>query len=816
MAAIIQKPDTLSLTGNMKKFILSSGTVVSFTLKEGAVVLLDATYEPGTDGRVTIDVRDIVESRLSYSISNEHFYPQTGIVSDFTAIIDGSPTTFRAIRAGVANLADTPANWLSGNFLTWQPVSKQVTYYSPEWITYYATQSSAIKLKSYYDNGSSEIITLGEIDSGYAYTANVQYAVVAGRLGQKYPQYYEVYAENKSGARLSYIQRYLYSEVKSEQEQWFLFENSLGGLDTIRAHGDTDFTGEHQHKISTTGDESSEYDIDTKRKYNKNTGHLDEYERRWLLDFFPSRAKYIYTAGAFRKIVVSESDVKYSASELPSSYTFKYSFSDALPFLNLIRNEESIPENITIPDIDSPDFILPPRLAEYPRVPLSEGVMLPAFEPHSETPGITTVGEILAAAVIEVLGRIQAGEGGGELVEVLRSTDPRDPSDFSVFSSLATMLKINQAIEGINLDGLDEKYISKTKPDEAREVISFLEGLISHGLSKLAELQVDGNSLFNGLVKFAGDMISGDFLDGLTGFGGKINNGHATLRSLTVWEWFRAVEYVFNRVDIISGDLWLAAGKGKIRSVDTVQKVVELELEDGEIGAIDVDDICMGIFHSINPEENATTNYDDSKGNRRYAGYYTSYFRIIQVLDQRKTKFRYELRNLSSSYPEQFHPCPQMKFTSYGNFTNPDRQNSTYFSRDYLRFLKGVRTWEFSLSNIGAQLGNMDNLNVFGLNTTGYSLYANNVYFTGIIYQISQLIQEELDKQQVGGKNLLREYDIRFNFKYWGGTGEFIEVDLDALQNLPILSVSPTEVAWVYPEHYSELYVTSNTNWNIN
>lgn len=395
--------------------------------------------------------------------------------------------------------------------------------------------------------------------------------------------------------------------------------------------------------------------------------------------------------------------------------------------------------------------------------------------------------------------------------ELIKVDDETELTDENVMSSLRVIAEILS-----NNEELKNIFLSKVGEDEAAELITFLKGLVSHGLSKLAELQVDGNSLFNGLVKFAGDMISGDFLDGLAGFGGKINNGHATLRSLTVWEWFRAVEFVFNRVDIISGDLWLAPGKGKIRSVDTVQKVVELELEDGEIGAIDADDICMGIFHSINLDDNSTVNYDDSKGNRRYAGYYTSYFRIIQVLDQRKTKFRYELRNLSSSYPEQFHPCPQMKFTSYGNFTNPDRQNSTYFSRDYLRFLKGVRTWEFSLSNIGAQLGNMDNLNVFGLNTTGYSLYANNVYFTGIIYQISQLIQEELDKQQVGGKNLLREYDIRFNFKYWGGTGEFIEVDLDALQNQPILSVSPTEVAWVYPEHYSELYVTSNTNWNIN
>lgn len=402
MATVVQKPDSLSLSGNLKKFILSSGTVITFQLKEGSTVLLDATYEPGDNGRVTIDLRDIIESRLSYLISHENFYTQPNIAKTFTAVIDGTETTFRAIRAGISNLNDTPTNWLSGNFLTWQPVNKQVTYYSTEWITCYATADCAMKLKAYFNDGTSQVKTLGTMAAGNAYTANVQYAVIAGLLGQLYPQHYEVYVENGFGTRLTYIQRYLYSEVKSEQEQWFLFENSLGGLDTIRASGDTDFTGEHEHKIAKSEDVSLEYDVDTERLYNKNTGYLNEYERKWLLDFFPSKAKYIYTAAALRSIVVSESNVEYSASDLPCSYTFKYAFSDASPFLNLIRNEELIPENIVIPDIDSTDFSLPPRLSEYPRVQLHEGVIFPVFDPHSEQPGITTFGRLIERMVQDV------------------------------------------------------------------------------------------------------------------------------------------------------------------------------------------------------------------------------------------------------------------------------------------------------------------------------------------------------------------------------------------------------------------------------
>ena len=106
--AIIQQPDALSMSGNMKKFIVSSGTQISFELKEGDTVLLSATYEPGMDGRATIDIKDIIESRLNYIIKYDNIYEQTELVKSFTATIDGVTSAFKVIRSGVANLQDTP------------------------------------------------------------------------------------------------------------------------------------------------------------------------------------------------------------------------------------------------------------------------------------------------------------------------------------------------------------------------------------------------------------------------------------------------------------------------------------------------------------------------------------------------------------------------------------------------------------------------------------------------------------------------------------------------------------------------------------
>lgn len=45
-------------------------------------------------------------------------------------------------------------------------------------------------------------------------------------------------------------------------------------------------------------------------------------------------------------------------------------------------------------------------------------------------------------------------------------------------------------------------------------------------------------------------------------------------------------------------------------------------------------------------------------------------------------------------------------------------------------------TWEFTKSMIAMQDGDLSNLNIFGLNMTGYSAYLNNIYMTGTIEQL--------------------------------------------------------------------------------
>ena len=508
MATIIDKPDALSLSGNMRRFVLGAKEAVSFILKKGTATLLEQSYEPGPDKMVTIDVREVVESQLSYTLDTaQEIYSQNTIFADFTATIDGTSHSFRAIRCGIADLADTPGNWLKSHFLTWQPKIKEVTYYSPEWLTYYAISDCTVKAKATFPDKSSSTTSLKGMTAGECVTLNLQYAIVAKLFGNKYPSYLEVYAE-AGGARLSVSQFYKFTDIHSEDEQWFLFENSLGGMDTFRAHGVNRLQAEHGHLIAELGENLSEYDVETDRKFVKNTGFLDDYSRRWLLDFFPSRAKYIYEASMIRRIIVTESDATYTSNDLPSSYTFTYRLSEISRYLNLIRNEKELPDNLTVPNLSSPDFIFPPRLAELPRQELGEGVLFPAFDPKASVATFGSIHDTIRNSIIKELGDTwraivneAGGSGGtGDGLYHIKLDDLTEPSDENGFTALRTLKEILKPISA-----LDDRYLRKDIDDTAAGNITFEKDIILAGLDSSIYSDRDANGFGheNGFRLFA-------------------------------------------------------------------------------------------------------------------------------------------------------------------------------------------------------------------------------------------------------------------------------------------------------------------------
>lgn len=310
----------------------------------------------------------------------------------------------------------------------------------------------------------------------------------------------------------------------------------------------------------------------------------------------------------------------------------------------------------------------------------------------------------------------------------------------------------------------DRLYLRKDGVEDIEEG----EVTFTKDVKVLGGTEHQGRTWHRGGAVFGRDGYAG----GMTGFGGRVDEyGNAEFDSMTVRRFLEVPEYRYNRISINAGNSWRAPGGGIIEAVviDTepyVPPTIEdededvaaqageaeatdggeattgtifLKLEEGETGAVAVNDICMGIYHDERDTGgNATEDADDGKGNFSFAGFSTCYFYITEVnAGAGNASFRYALRGTDGSWKHSKHPEVGMHFVAYGNFTDKDRQTSRYSTRTYERYLKDVDDWEFTARNIGAQFGDLSNLSLFGIQMAGYSAYLNNIYMKGRIEQLA-------------------------------------------------------------------------------
>lgn len=776
MIQVLLYPDALSMVGSMNAFEIFSTSkadvVFALRYKGSSANIVQHTYTPNDKNRITLSVKDIILPLLSFEVKDSSEpYAQPNIMKSFVATLyevgsEGSKKefTFSVIRAGVDRLSDSATNFLKNNFLTWQPQVKAVTYYSPEFLTYYATATSVMKCKAYMWNGTAyeekEVVLMNHMNAGTVYTVPVQYAIIAKKIGGSIqPSYYDIWVE-QDGKRVTYVQRYYASDMKSEEEEWFLFENSLGGVDCFRAYGNSENTAEHTHNVAEIEEDSEEYRVDTTRKFKKNTGFLDKKERLWMLDFFPSLGKYVYHGNSLRKITVTESDVNYEAKELPSNYTFTYKYSDARPYLNLTRSDASDFKQMDIHLPEIGNFTIAPRLVEFPRQLLSGGVLFPVQEPYSETWGVTTADALFNYFASTLTDRYSGGGGIGHQhfnIEVLNGLS----YDYGYILYQGDRIKAGMADDCTPGGALEKKMLRKDIDDTAKgkitfeDVISLLKGLkLGDGKS-----QITGE----GLAKLYAFMTY-NFVSGAYGSGASIdNNGDAEMNSLFVRQFISAPKFVFNEISVTKAEQWNTNGYGTIESVDTEKHIISLHLEGNDYGSLQVGDICRGIYADIDNahgSDKITEGTLDDCNFVLHKGFFTTYFYVKKIITSEKGKFVFEYGKRSEATPD---PCAYMDFAQYGSFVDDKRQSSMYFSsrgNSYIEVLDGVCNWEIYPQNRVCRYGWLEGLAIQRrdgsyIHPSGNGIFVqDNVYFGGNVEYLGDILG--LDDL----KNEAKAYDV--------------------------------------------------------
>ncbi len=313
-------------------------------------------------------------------------------------------------------------------------------------------------------------------------------------------------------------------------------------------------------------------------------------------------------------------------------------------------------------------------------------------------------------------------------VRLLKTGDMESPSDYTAFSSLRAI----------------GTFLRKNIADIANEIITFLKGL-----------------------------RVGKFVTGLIGGSGAAiwfdKNGKTIVEADKAMfrEELIVPQITFNCIDVISGDKANSFAYGRIKTVDTENRIATLELLEGQWGTLHVSDICRGILHNIAGSNHTKDEYGPN-GFMEYSGYATSYFTPTRIIENEagNMKFEYALQAGTS-----VHPLPGMNFFAYGNFTDKDRQDITYENRSYLRRLVNVNTWVIDPDvNIAYQNGNLSGLTVNGQVMDGYSSFQDKVYIRGTIERLKPNGEVAMDLSYEGVWQSGRHYDYYDSVTYNGST----------------------------------------------
>jgi hypothetical protein len=319
---------------------------------------LDETYTPDFAGNITLDLSEIVHDALAFTMPDTDVFIQPELAKTFTLLLDDENHEFTAIRAGVKQMDGSPGDFLRQNFLTAQEQVKEVTPGQPEYLTCYAVQDCHLYITA-YSNRQTEHIRLAQMEQGKAYTINMQFDRLAARCQQQ-PEIiaaYIVATDSPYAQRLSCKQYYkpinnstlqqfntsTTQQLNSSTVQLFAFENSLGGLDTVRCTGEAKTTPEYAPATAIINDSEFAYRVDKKNIKTQNTGWLSKAATIWLQDMFASRKTYLLENNRWLPIILDENPTA-ETSTLEDLTAFEFTYRPAYdkPYLAPGRIEETV------------------------------------------------------------------------------------------------------------------------------------------------------------------------------------------------------------------------------------------------------------------------------------------------------------------------------------------------------------------------------------------------------------------------------------------------------------------------------------------
>lgn len=408
MATYINRPDALSLLGNLKSFLIGSSSEVSFELQKGGETILSETYYPNSSGQVEIQVKDIIGNYLSTTLPTGNNFSQSLFAADFTAYLDGSDSySFRVVNAGVRKLATQASLFLLSNWLTWQPQTKRTVWDAPEYLSFYAANSTVAKAKFYLKSGTTKTVNVASFSAGAAYTVNTTPSRLFALSDESIDDLYgivDVWVETQSGSRLTYIQRYILEESQGD-EHFYLCVNSLGGIDTYIFHGACSLAPDISHENAELGDTKVVITDDAERRWEQTTGYASLKETSWIFELISAKSAWAVMGGTAEPIAIDSSSLRVSDRNNLHSCSFSFTLTEGGRYLNISRTSGALPA-IEVPSPSGEIFFLELRLSDYPDSDLEPTSLLLLQSPFSDTwfkASLGAISDMIAQTVLAAI-----------------------------------------------------------------------------------------------------------------------------------------------------------------------------------------------------------------------------------------------------------------------------------------------------------------------------------------------------------------------------------------------------------------------------
>lgn len=329
-------------SGNIPDLLITASEKLTVTIKLERASLndfeIEEEYYP-TGSAVRLKLKDLIHNELFNKADTMAEFQgatdvnQTGATGKVTITAEGetfSETSwdFRVVKGAL----DVPHTHNFEAFFNELPLSlcpkiRMVKLNEPVLLNYFATEAYNVRLAIV--SGTSPTVTYlssGAVPTPRLNTIDAMYSKLMAEFSAPFnnpPQIHFSINENWDNAIILKL-----ISGNDQFDDYFAFESSIGGVDTIRFNGVLSEIPEHEYLAAVKENQTLEYQTVPKTVYEKNTGIIDSYEQnRWVMDFLASPVKYHYHNGRWKRIYMVETEAQYTKDRI-NAYTFRFAYAD--------------------------------------------------------------------------------------------------------------------------------------------------------------------------------------------------------------------------------------------------------------------------------------------------------------------------------------------------------------------------------------------------------------------------------------------------------------------------------------------------------